>query len=151
MTENVRDWFRKHGLDTQDPRKQWFKLIEEYGELVEGVNKDNRDLVLDALGDLQVVLIGMDLQLGLVYNFDSTYQYHPQYDIWDTVENLHDNLGYLSRKQTGAFYRTMEDIYNICRIYDTSLDETLGIAYNEIKDRVVKLHNGQLIKESDWV
>lgn len=39
---------------------QWMKLVEEFGELVLGLNKNKPELIKDALGDMVVVLVHMN-------------------------------------------------------------------------------------------
>src|SRR5699024_3048570 len=58
-------WAKVRNLDTDDPNKQMLKLIEEVGELAEGLAKDNVELIIDAIGDVQVVLVILAEQLGL--------------------------------------------------------------------------------------
>src|SRR5699024_2679709 len=58
-------WARVRNLDTADPNKQMLKLMEEMGELAEGMAKDNVELIIDAIGDVQVVLVILAEQLGL--------------------------------------------------------------------------------------
>lgn len=64
ITELIRDWAIERGLDTADPHKQAIKLGEEFGELFEGLAKNNEDLTKDALGDMYVVMTIMAQQLG---------------------------------------------------------------------------------------
>lgn len=69
ITELVEDWAKERGLDKLDPSKQMLKLMEEVGELATAIAK-NQDISLieDSLGDTQVVLTILALQLGLKQN-----------------------------------------------------------------------------------
>lgn len=67
LIEDVNNWFYEKELENADPAKQVLKLMEEVGELAEGIVKDDLHLVIDSIGDIQVVLIGLSLQLGLDY------------------------------------------------------------------------------------
>lgn len=95
LTLEIRRWAIKRKLHTADPNKQMLKLMEEVGELAQGMAKDNGRQVVDSIGDIYVVLTILSMQLGL--------------DIEDCV----------------------------------------GVAYKEIKDRKGKLINGTFVKESD--
>src|SRR5690625_2229342 len=64
-TDLIRDWAKDRNLHTADPNKQALKLGEEFGELCEGLAKDNKDEIVDALGDMYVVMTIMAQQLGL--------------------------------------------------------------------------------------
>lgn len=63
--EQVEEWFRVRGLDKAEPSKQMLKLYEELGELSSGIAKNQPDAIIDGLGDVLVVLIGLSMQLGL--------------------------------------------------------------------------------------
>lgn len=68
MIANIELWARAKGLQNPDnSSKQLIKLMEEVGELSAAYNKGNRDKVIDSLGDIQVVLIILCMQLGLGY------------------------------------------------------------------------------------
>ena len=64
VTDKIRTWSIDRNLHTADPTKQALKLGEEFGELFEGLAKDNADLTKDAIGDMYVVLTILSQQLG---------------------------------------------------------------------------------------
>lgn len=68
MTELVmliEDWARDRGLDKADATKQMLKLMEETGELAQGMAKNKPEQIEDSIGDIVVVLVVLSLQLGL--------------------------------------------------------------------------------------
>ena len=65
ITGQIEKWAIDRGLHTADPSKQMLKLMEEVGELAEGLAKDNPDAVQDAIGDAYVVLTILSMQLGM--------------------------------------------------------------------------------------
>ena len=65
LEEKVDDWFIEKGLDVADPHGQMVKLYEEVNELHNAIYNDDREEIIDALGDIQVVLRGLGLQLEL--------------------------------------------------------------------------------------
>ncbi|MBU5594895.1 MazG-like family protein [Amphibacillus sp. MSJ-3] len=65
LTMVIQQWAFDRRLDTADPSKQTIKLGEEFGELCEGMVKDNIDQVVDSIGDMYVVLTILSMQLGL--------------------------------------------------------------------------------------
>lgn len=65
ITGQIEQWAIDRGLHTADPSKQMLKLMEEVGELAEGLAKDNPDAVKDAIGDAYVVLTIISMQLGM--------------------------------------------------------------------------------------
>lgn len=63
LEEKVQQWFVDRNLHEANPVKQFLKLMEESGELFEGIAKDKSELIYDAIGDIQVVLIGLEQQI----------------------------------------------------------------------------------------
>ncbi|SET76481.1 Phosphoribosyl-ATP pyrophosphohydrolase [Oceanobacillus limi] len=65
LTEQIEQWAKERNLDTADPNKQMLKLGEEFGELCQGMAKDNMDQVIDSIGDMFVVMTILSRQLGI--------------------------------------------------------------------------------------
>lgn len=65
----VINWAKEKGLVNQDNiTRQALKLTEEVGELAAAIIKDKRNEQIDAIGDIQVVLIILCEQLNIDYN-----------------------------------------------------------------------------------
>ena len=57
MTELILEWAEQRGILTKGtPDRQFIKLIEEVGELANGISKNDRAEIADAIGDCVVVL-----------------------------------------------------------------------------------------------
>lgn len=97
LSENINKWAIERGLDKSDAKAQLLKLQEEVGELVSGHLKDNKDVIKDSLGDIQVVLIIYCLQNGL--NYKECLE-----DAYNVIKNRKGKLS-----DTGAFVKE-EDI-----------------------------------------
>ena len=65
LTKKIEKWAIERNLNTADPAKQTIKLGEEFGELCQGIAKNNIDQVKDSIGDMYVVLTILSMQLGL--------------------------------------------------------------------------------------
>ena len=66
MFENIRDWARTRGLyDKGNTMTQYVKLQEEAGELAKALLKDDQPEVIDAIGDMVVVLTNLAHQRGI--------------------------------------------------------------------------------------
>ena len=63
-TELIKKWAIDRGLDKADPKAQMVKLLEELGELANGINKERQEQIIASIGDVYVVLI-LSMQLGL--------------------------------------------------------------------------------------
>ena len=60
MFQNIRDWAEQRGLyDKGNPHTQYVKLQEEAGELAKALLDDNQEEVVDAIGDMVVVLTNL--------------------------------------------------------------------------------------------
>ena len=58
--EDIRGWARDRGIyDSGDVKTQLIKLYEETGELAQAVLKKNNDDIIDAIGDMVVVLTNL--------------------------------------------------------------------------------------------
>jgi len=56
----IRDWANERGLyDKGDPKTQTLKLMEEAGEICRAVLKNDRDEIIDGIGDCVVVLTNL--------------------------------------------------------------------------------------------
>ena len=74
------------------------KLMEEVGELAQGLAKDNLDQVVDSIGDVYVVLTILSMQLGL--------------DIRECVEEAYEEIkGRQGRMVNGVFVK-QEDLHD---------------------------------------
>ena len=74
--KKIRKWSIERGLDNEDPKGQMLKLVEELGELSEGISKGKEELIVDGLGDCVVVLTILAQQYGLVLEDCINYAYN---------------------------------------------------------------------------
>nr|WP_026287439.1 MazG-like family protein [Gracilibacillus lacisalsi] len=65
LTTAIEMWAVDRKLDEAQPEKQMLKLQEEVGELAAGLARGNQDQVIDAIGDVYVVLTILSMQLHL--------------------------------------------------------------------------------------
>jgi NTP pyrophosphatase (non-canonical NTP hydrolase) len=68
MNELILKWAEERGiLKPENAPRQMLKLIEEVGELAGAMAKNKPGDIVDAIGDIQVVLIILSKQLGYDY------------------------------------------------------------------------------------
>ena len=68
MDVKILEWANQRGILIPDnATKQMLKLTEEVGELSGAIAKNNKTDQIDAIGDIQVVLIILSEQLGINY------------------------------------------------------------------------------------
>ena len=66
MKDKILEWAEPKGLlNPQIAPQQFIKLVEEVGELGSAILKDKKEEIVDALGDIQVVLTILAKQLDL--------------------------------------------------------------------------------------
>ena len=69
----IRGWAQERGLyDKGDSKTQYIKLIEESGELAQAILKNDEPEVIDAIGDMVVVLTNLAKLRG--YNIEDCIQ-----------------------------------------------------------------------------
>ena len=62
LTRLIEVWATDRNLHNADSKAQISKLTEEIGELASGVNKSNKEVVKDSIGDAYVVLTILAMQ-----------------------------------------------------------------------------------------
>ncbi|WP_082238418.1 MazG-like family protein [Salinicoccus sp. YB14-2] len=62
LTRKIEVWAIDRNLQNVDSKAQISKLTEEIGELASGVNKSNKEVVKDSIGDAYVVLTILAMQ-----------------------------------------------------------------------------------------
>ena len=77
MNDLVLKWADERGLlKAENAPRQMLKLIEEVGELAGAMAKNKQGDIVDAIGDIQVVLIILSKQLGIDYKECLIYAYN---------------------------------------------------------------------------
>ncbi|WP_239104694.1 MazG-like family protein [Streptococcus dysgalactiae] len=156
LEEKVEQWFIDRNLHEANPVKQFQKLMEETGELFEGIAKNKPELIYDALGDMQVVLIGLEQQIKNGVQIETKPQ---ELDLLLLVSSLGEMANkifkHIYHKETKQpLIRTdllmLHSTINALAIHNlTTADTCLSLAYDEIKDRKGKMIDGVFIKEAD--
>lgn len=65
LTNKIRNWAIYRDLDEGDPHKQFTKMVEEVGEVAEGLAKGDLDKTIDGIGDVYVTLVILSMRLGV--------------------------------------------------------------------------------------
>lgn len=156
LEEKVEKWFVERNLHEANPVKQFEKLMEEAGELFEGIAKGKNELIYDALGDIQVVLIGLEQQIRNGAEIEATVQELELLLMVSSLGNLAQKLyKHVFHKETKQplikpdLIMLHSNIHSIAIHNCTTADTCLQIAYDEIKDRKGKMIDGVFVKEED--
>jgi NTP pyrophosphatase (non-canonical NTP hydrolase) len=69
--QSIRDWAQQRGIyEKGDAKTQFLKLQEEVGELAKAILKEDREEMIDAIGDIAIVLTNL-AQLCPIYKSDN--------------------------------------------------------------------------------
>ncbi|MDK9853144.1 MazG-like family protein [Staphylococcus equorum] len=160
FTGLIEQWAEDRNLHTADPIKQYDKLIEEFGELMKGINKQDMPMIKDSIGDMYVVLVVMGRQIGLsmadLLKDESLDTLRPEHSTFGYVRDLNrlaDNM------KSNEFYDGYVFIWNAsdiekqlaktCGEYEIAFVDCVELAYNEIKDRKGEMRDGKFVKSED--
>ena len=76
MNDKILQWADERNLLKEENKlAQFTKLAEEVGELGRAILKDDSELMVDSIGDIQVVLIILSEQLGIDYEASLIFAY----------------------------------------------------------------------------
>ena len=62
LITKVEQWAKDKGLDQADPKAQFLKVAEEFGEIASAMARSNDDLFKDSVGYVIVTLIILSMQ-----------------------------------------------------------------------------------------
>lgn len=156
LEEKVQQWFVDRNLHEANPVKQFLKLMEESGELFEGIAKDKSELIYDALGDIQVVMIGLEQQIKNGAQISANQQELKLLLMVSSLGNIAQKLyAHICHNETQIplikadlmFLDSVVSTVSFCN--GTTAENCLEEAYKVIKDRKGKMIDGVFVKEED--
>lgn len=132
------EWAKDKNITTEDcAPKQRLKLIEEVGETASAILKENREEILDGIGDIFIVLT------ILAEQFDEKFEL----DCLD-IDFNEDSLSVLLSMIIYQEYNVGFEVFiELCKRLDLDIVECVSSAWGEIKNRKGKTINGVFIKE----
>ena len=156
LENKVQQWFVDRNLHEANPVKQFLKLMEESGELFEGIAKDKSELIYDALGDIQVVMIGLEQQIKNGAQISANQQELELLLMVSSLGNIAQKLyAHICHNETQIpliksdlmFLDSVVSTVSFCN--GTTAENCLEEAYEVIKDRKGKMIDGVFVKEED--
>ncbi|EGQ2700429.1 hypothetical protein H7N43_001434, partial [Staphylococcus pseudintermedius] len=72
LINNIEQWSTERGLHEGSPIRQFDKLVEEFGELVKGQNKQDKEMIKDSVGDMFIVLTIMVQQIKKIMKIEDS-------------------------------------------------------------------------------
>lgn len=76
LIPKIYEWAHERHIDQADPRVEFMKMAEEVGELSAAYNKEDRDKLIDSIGDLQIALLIFAKLVGVDHQAALTAAYH---------------------------------------------------------------------------
>lgn len=156
LEEKVQQWFIDRNLHEANPIKQFLKLMEESGELFEGIAKDKPELIYDALGDIQVVMIGFEQQIKNDAQISANQQELELLLMVSSLGNIAQKLySHVCHNETQtplikSDLMFLDSVISTISLYnETTAEKCLDEAYEVIKDRKGKMIDGVFVKEED--
>ena len=65
LTTCIKRWVKNREIDKAHPQAQFVKVVEEVGEIAEGLAKKDTQMLMDGIGDTYVTLVALCATLGL--------------------------------------------------------------------------------------
>lgn len=167
----IHQWAKERGIfDKSTPFDQLLKTHEEVGELIKACYDNDKPAIQDAIGDVMVTLI--NYCYFVFKNKDFTIEIINVRYMFDSFEGAStiNYLGYINKTLIGLFNEEflLQEYSNLPRNVffrlshisqllekiaqdkNTTLEECLNIAYNEIKNRTGRIINGKFIKDEKY-
>ena len=162
LSKKIRSWAAdRQIIPNSNLEAQYTKLVEELGELALGIRKQDKELIVDSIGDIYVVAtIMLGLEIVKIEDIE-----HFQNDFYNEPRNIEKSFFWLSnsigdigkiiarnnqRKLVLKFGDLIDDLNAIAIKYQTSLEQCVLASYEEIKDRKgILREDGIFVKESD--
>lgn len=164
LDEKIISWARWRGLDEKGTVEgQAIKTAEEAAELIIGLSKDDKDKIVDSIGDVYVTLVVGNLIQGKA-DFEKAFKIAEvdsknivgHYGAPDKAEQI-INLMTATKEVLTLGYAThtiglmMMNIMIVAGENQLNLKSCVESAYGEIKGRKGRIIDGTFVKESDLI
>ena len=160
----IQEWAKERKIYEQlTPFDELLKTHEEVGELIKACYDNDKPAIQDAIGDVMVTLINYcyfkDVDFIPIIRKSLEHPNTTRVSLWFIALQVNRSLNIpIFDEAKSNVYHTLEYIsFTICRMIrplnsiallkDTTLEECLNIAYNEIKNRKGIIINGKFIKD----
>lgn len=159
----IQEWAKERGIfDKSTPFDQLLKTHEEVGELIKACYDNDKSAIQDAIGDTMICLINYCyfIELDVIKKIKQAVELSlPELDIISRVIDVNrslDRLISINMRNEGEklsepseirVFSIAYSLHEIALLENTTLEECLNIAYNEIKNRTGKMINGKFVKD----
>lgn len=155
--KKVEQWFKdRQIIENSTPIKQVLKTSEEVLELQNAILNNDLEEIKDAIGDIQVTLVGICLHMGIdLPIIRTTDRFMSIKSMLDRSIDLSDEINKLKRLILtddtdgirSRLHIILTHLNTISYKRNLTLEECLGSAYGVISKRTGKMINGQFVKD----
>ena len=167
LNQKIIDWAKERGIDKNGTVEgQVIKTVEEMSELIKGICKDDIDLIKDSIGYVYVTLVVGNMlskkSIDIYKTVKIRKEYYDNFKFFKFEDEYEETIRLLKGVLDVIYYILTDKSYNkktiggtvswlldIAHTYNTTLEECVELAYNEIKDRKGKMVDGMFVKEGD--
>ena len=159
----IQEWAKERKIyEELTPFDELLKTHEEVGELIKACYENDKPAIQDAIGDVMVTLINYChfIELDVIKNIKQAVELSvSELDIISRVIEVYRSLGRLisinirnegeklSKPSEIRVFSIAHSLNEIALLENTTLEECLNIAYNEIKGRKGRMINGKFVKD----
>lgn len=155
LIKNIENWAEARNLiEGSTPKKQFIKLMEEFGELCSGVAKNKPDVIKDSIGDCFVVTVILKCQFKTNL-FIRPSSLDKNFDVSLILARVARDAAIIPKSDLSAQVK-LEIICGIVRhlmdvsfLLDVDFESCVQAAWDEIKDRKGRMIDGVFVKEGD--
>lgn len=155
LIKNIENWAEARNLiDGSTPKKQFIKLMEEFGELCSGVSKNKIDVVKDSIGDCFVVTVILKCQFKTNL-FISPRSLNKNLDVSLILARIARDAALIPKDNLSEHVKfeiisgIIRNLMNISILLDVDFESCVQAAWDEIKDRKGRMIDGVFVKEGD--
>ena len=141
LIKNIENWAEARNLiDGSTPKKQFIKLMEEFGELCSGVSKNKIDVVKDSIGDCFVVTVILKCQFKTNL-FISPRSLNKNLDVSLILARIARDAALIPKDNLSEHVKfeiisgIIRNLMNISILLDVDFESCVQAAWDEIKDR----------------
>lgn len=159
----IQEWAKERKIyEELTPFEELLKTHEEVGELIKACYDNDKTAIQDAIGDVLVTLINycymVEQDVERIIEHVLTDKQGHSSNVWSAISievllcDLLRNEDYGRKWLTisapySRLYYMIFNLNHIAFLENTTLEECLNIAYNEIKNRTGKMINGKFVKD----
>lgn len=144
LSSLIIEWAKEKGITNKE--RQYLKIVEEVGETCGAILKNNREEIIDGIGDMGVTIIIYAWQNHSNLNFDECRKQQEK-EISSREDIIIEDL-FQSLYEFDSF-RALLGTINLATRQGLVFEDCLNSAWQVIKNRKGKTVNGTFIKNED--